>query len=147
MQHENMQRLADFLRALPAEQFDMSLWKGERECGTVGCVAGWATELADCYIWRKDAHKIDYSATAATWLGLGVMQSTILFWQHASWQTPTEAADEIERMIAADKRYEGQWLRPLHDIISEMIDSGEIDLSLPPSDYAPTALNRELVEV
>lgn len=53
---ENLNKLADFLEALPAEKFDMEYFRAERastvsysveyesthKCGTVGCAVGWA---------------------------------------------------------------------------------------------------------
>lgn len=38
-------RLADLLRELPNEQFDMAMWSNKVGCGMVGCIGGWATKV------------------------------------------------------------------------------------------------------
>ena len=125
MNHQNMETLAQFLRKLPAEQFDMSVWSDDDRCGTVACVAGWATEFVlvpelTTSCWEDNEtgehhceQSINYSLTAQNWLGLNGEQAYALFRHDATWRKPWEAADEIDRLIAADK---SEWAIP--DIVS-----------------------------
>lgn len=54
---DRMIRLADHLRALPAERFSMSNWYGHGWwCGTVGCIGGHAQmmfEGKDTQAWKR----------------------------------------------------------------------------------------------
>lgn len=45
MNVDNMNKLADFLDALPPDRFDMADYWHEHKCRTVGCIAGWAVHL------------------------------------------------------------------------------------------------------
>ena len=115
MQHENMQRLADFLRDLPDNQFDMSVYRAYRGCGTVGCIAGWGAILAGhTEPGYYNAKMESVPDIAAKWLGISVEERMVLFYHEAPWQTKEEAIAELERMIAEDK---AEWALPVHDTV------------------------------
>lgn len=46
MNTEKLLRLADLVETIAPEKFDLKNWKGDGDCGTVGCAVGWATEDA-----------------------------------------------------------------------------------------------------
>jgi len=90
MNRENIKKVRDVIAALPAARFAMDEWSWNqvtfrrataREmlhgCGTVGCIAGWATALADpSGEWRIDG---DAAAVAEEWLELDSENADALF--------------------------------------------------------------------
>jgi hypothetical protein len=42
MSRERLQHLITVLQGVPAEQFTLSTWRENRDCGTVACAIGWA---------------------------------------------------------------------------------------------------------
>jgi hypothetical protein len=86
-QTERVTVLRNFLASLPEERFNMVAWstgfdewsadKRINECGTVACIAGWATHLArPAY---KDLLKTRFSQRAKTWLKLTADQADAMF--------------------------------------------------------------------
>ena len=59
MNKENMETLANYLDNLPHSKFDMRTWlneDNENNCGTIGCIAGWACVLAGHESKKKGSH-------------------------------------------------------------------------------------------
>lgn len=129
MHVHRMLALAAYIETLPKRKFDMTnyltwdhdklhnnVWLMARnthlvekfeECGTAGCIAGWATVLAG-------QMSGTFHDTAAEWLGLTEEQSEELFMGH--WPggrddadlnpkaTPKQAAKAIRRMVREYER-------------------------------------------
>lgn len=82
MNKERLLQLADHIELLLLPyQFSMKDWfQEDKQCGTVACVAGWATQL-----WPEEIQhcpgtaKIDYSISAANMLGLDEETAANLF--------------------------------------------------------------------
>jgi hypothetical protein len=124
MNKANMLALASFLDTLPDDKFYMRAWLADKathedinkwdragECGTTGCVAGWAAVVAIPFKaarvnWLRH---YDIQGTARRWLELSPGESRFLFhgyWAAKSYQdsiigdaTPKEAAAAIRKMV------------------------------------------------
>ena len=124
MNKANMLALASFLDTLPDDKFYMRAWLADKttheainewgragECGTTGCVAGWAAVVAIPFKaarvnWLREN---DIQDTAKGWLELSNKESKFLF--HGDWAaktypgsaigdgTPKEAAAAIRKMV------------------------------------------------
>ncbi len=112
MNIENMKKLVGQLERLPDEKFDMSELITHRECGTVACIAGWASLLNGGPKRLRESRrgKNNYTAWnfAAKFLGIDPdgKETQDLFYGHWSHKplfavTRTEATAELKRLIAA----------------------------------------------
>lgn len=61
----NIITVRDCIRELPAKQFNMGCVIDEEECGTVACIAGWASMVLGC-----DAERETHLQAAARHFGL-----------------------------------------------------------------------------
>lgn len=112
MNRDNVQKLIDHLEKLPPEQFDMTVWRSNAECGTVACIAGHAVELL-----HPEPHRVKHKqmrVVASDLLGIPPEDAKQLFvphmvGDHAGWTTnpfpylasPQEAATELRAWLAA----------------------------------------------
>lgn len=99
MNHENILTLAAHLEKLPSQEFDMSNWGLERDCGFVGCLAGHA-----CILFRNKlpATGPGIRTRAETLLGLTPETSLELFVPSPSsggmQASPSEAARVLRHL-------------------------------------------------
>lgn len=105
MNLERMKILRDHIAALPEEQFDMSDWKREEECGTVACIAGWACIL---FSTPEETENSGTAETAETVLDIDCDTSDSLFVGGFStnhlWDiTRDEAVEEMDRLILEEE--------------------------------------------
>lgn len=107
MNRENLQRMADHIRTVPQEKFDMDVYRDNdslsHECNTVGCVIGHCTVLdkeplpplsyicIDFTVWSERFTGIDSVADAWHWCFSS-------HWSHVD-NTPTGAALRIEWLL------------------------------------------------
>ena len=106
MNRENLQKLADFIKTVPQEIFDMEdIRTGQTEdakCDSVGCVIGHATALYDGELPRRAiTGSIDFSAFWQEFGGLHYLDSCWIVC--ASWtqvdNTPLGASKRIEWLL------------------------------------------------
>ncbi len=103
--------LARLLRGLPAKQFDMGFWvfkanrkkKAMQSCGTICCVAGWATSVhPDLELLWDAVHNKHTGKTGADALetAFGIDSKTALFLVDADspHQKPRQAAAAVEKV-------------------------------------------------
>lgn len=108
-QRDNLQKLADFIRAIPQERFDMEAFRSKHEdnftheCNTIGCVLGYSPQVL--YDDFKDVPKlfdssIDYEGISIEKLGIDPLESEWNWMFGPDWNevdnSPTGAADRIE---------------------------------------------------
>ena len=109
MNKENLQRMADYIRTIPQEKFDMGLWRNgqeyEPECDSVGCVIGHCTVLdaenIENFIGFRD--RIDFAKWSQFFTGIDA-DSAAWYWcfdgdWHYRDNTPEGAARRIEWLI------------------------------------------------
>jgi len=101
---ENLRKVRDHIASLPPEQVNMGLFQGEKSCGTVACIAGWATEL-------------NGGRRAQGWLGLYDRQTRELF-------TPRGWARDEHRRVEHTKLYPKSRVVTTLD---HLIETGEVD--------------------
>jgi hypothetical protein len=106
-------RLAGLLRSLPPEQVDMNHVAYESTCGTVCCIAGWATRVhpdltlgppndgGDRYLRHKGKENLSYHDCFAEAFGLDMDTAVELTRANAPHRTPAACALAVER-VAAD---------------------------------------------
>ena len=111
MNRENLQRMADYIRTVPPENFNMELWRtpGSEftpECNSVGCVIGHCTVLDTPE--RLKTHLLgSYNFNWYSWSGYFTgIGSWMKEWNwcfdfqwHNTDNTPTGAADRIEWLL------------------------------------------------
>lgn len=109
LHRKRVERLAKLFDTLPRKKFDMSVVAAFRDsisietpsskamlhdCGTVGCIAGYANALA-----RLPRNNWD-TETAADWLGLGYFAGRNLFFDMTI-HTPKQAAKRLRALLKA----------------------------------------------
>jgi len=104
---ENLKKLRDQLSRLPDEKFNMGPIISHHECGTVACIAGWASLLNGG---PDDGRALGF---ASRWLGLTSDEAHALFlgdWHPSGGFgltrdeiTRADAIAELDRMIAAEE--------------------------------------------
>jgi hypothetical protein len=89
---------------LDGEHFNMAAWWRVRECGTCGCIAGWAVKLFG----DPNERVIDHAPVAAKLLGLDQITAEELFYAKFRPQgmpldrvTPAMAAAELRRLACS----------------------------------------------
>ena len=108
---ERRRIVADAIRAETLMKFDMSSWGEIKDCGTAGCIAGYAVAIFDNDMWSnylRDDSTGDIEAKAAEILGLSEAEVDGLFvgegylaerlWPNKggwSFATPDQAADAL----------------------------------------------------
>lgn len=117
----NIRKLIKLLESLPDEKFDMREWCNKKSCGTVACIAGWASTLMDGYEFgaEKDAEygwdemlifhneaSIDptESSDFKIWFGMTESELESLFYgkwsdKHRSEITKQEAVEHLKTLI------------------------------------------------
>lgn len=116
-----IKELRDHIAALPPEQFDMSQWRAERECGTVACLAGWTVELNKS-LFGDWLERSDIKGAARLVLQLSQLEANRLF-------VPIEAS------ILRHPNHPGAVLGDLNDVTTEqavkvldhLLETGEVD--------------------
>ena len=106
MNKENLQRMADHIRTVPQEMFDMSVYRqGDHnsiECGSVGCVIGHCIHLAPQLI-RKSYGNVDFTSWSERYTEIDCSSDEWLFCFCGEWvnvdNTPEGAALRIEWLI------------------------------------------------
>ncbi len=74
---QNIQRLRAFFTSLEPARFRIETLGGYRTCGTVACVAGWASVLAGFQ--EEGQGIVGTSQAAREWMGLNVHEAQDLF--------------------------------------------------------------------
>jgi hypothetical protein len=101
---QRLQILRDFIAAIPEQNFNMSEWREEHECGTVACIGGWTTLLFD----------VPQQSSAGECLGLTGSESDALFcpngWSYGVYSRQ-DALDAIDGYLA-----KGEIVWPKRDI-------------------------------
>lgn len=117
MNREFAIKLIHTLESLPRRQFHMADWIRKDKCGTVACVAGWATVVAD----GKEAASHTAESRGRKLLGLSATQAYNLFHAHGLNEGvadanagPKEAAETLRRMLANDGRV--SWTRAVENV-------------------------------
>lgn len=106
MNIKNAKTLVGQLKRLPDEKFDMGPLIAHRSCGTVACIAGYASILNGGPTEDDDVSS-PYNF-AQKWLGLNTNVAESLFhgwWANKRYRgdiTRLEAIAELERMIEAE---------------------------------------------
>jgi len=101
---ENLRKVRDHIASLPPEQVNMGVLVGERSCGTVACVAGWAGVLSG-------------GVNAQLWLNIGYDDADKLF-------TPPGWRTDNRRRVEHTKRYPKARVVATLD---HLIETGEVD--------------------
>lgn len=74
MNKENLQRMADYIKTIPQEKFDMGLFRdGDRrthECNSVGCIIGNCTILDNEPLPRYNDGSIDFQKWSINFTGI-----------------------------------------------------------------------------
>jgi hypothetical protein len=108
MNRENLQRMADYIRTVPQESFNMKVYrdgsKRYHKCNSVGCVIGHCTALDDIdnipTLWNDE---INFHKWSENYTGLIAGKSEWIWCFDAYWihidNTPTGAADRIEWLL------------------------------------------------
>lgn len=109
MNRENLQKLADFIKTVPQEIFDMEdIRRGqtqEPKCDSVGCVIGHATVLFEGELPRHvRGNTIDFPTFWRQFSGLELENYDTSYWiVSASWRhvdnTPIGASKRIEWLL------------------------------------------------
>src|SRR5690242_9122945 len=108
MKRKNLQALADYLKTLPQEVFDMEdIRTGQKEtaeCDSVGCVIGHATVLFEQDLPRYISENIDFPKFWQKFSGLMLEDYDSSYWIVAStWSqvdnTPIGASKRIEWLL------------------------------------------------
>jgi hypothetical protein len=109
MNRENLQRMADYVRTIPAEMFSMNFYRlGEKvshECGSVGCAIGHCTVLDPRPLPKlsHDSERIDFDIWSEMFTGIKLMSPEwgwcfSKYWYFSD-NTPDGAADRIEWLL------------------------------------------------
>lgn len=105
MNKENLQKMADHIRTIPQDRFDMKRFRDVDyaivECKSVGCVIGHCVHLAPELITRGKFGSIDFSDWSSLFTDTNLDESDWCFssgWVNTD-NTPSGAADRIEWLI------------------------------------------------
>ena len=96
------------LEGIPGIKFDMRAFRFRRECGTAGCIGGYAVATYDPQLWESsEAADSRIEVRAARLLGLGYIQAGEMFypWLSASLRRSKEyapTAKDITPEMAAE---------------------------------------------
>lgn len=120
MNKENLRKMAEYIRTVPQEDFNMAYFRRENadlvnvECNSVGCVIGHCTHLDAINVIKKYIRidrTIRFSAWAADFTGLPVYSDGFRWCFDSEWivsdNTPEGAARRIEWLI--DKGLPENW--------------------------------------
>jgi hypothetical protein len=150
MNRENMTKLALFLEDLPSERFDIGFWVSDvveqiesehldlNNCGTAGCIAGWALALknngvlniVDCWVDDDalDDNEVrieDVRKAASNWLGINIATADRLFYtdSHSYW---SQYADDYQLEVNNGGYVEEVHPKHAADMLYRIL-SGEIE--------------------
>jgi hypothetical protein len=107
MNRENLQRMADHIRTVPQELFDMRRFrsgkKDTHECTSVGCIIGICTILDPEPLPMLNSITIDFNGWTKKITGMSVITNEwywcfSMYWVDTD-NTPTGAADRIEWLL------------------------------------------------
>jgi hypothetical protein len=108
MNRENLQRMADYIRTVPQEKFNMEFYRKGNEkhhkCNSVGCVIGHCTVLDDFdnipTLWNDE---INFTEWSTNYTGIALRESEWIWCFDSLWNqtdnTPTGAAHRIEWLL------------------------------------------------
>lgn len=108
MNRENLQRMADHIRTVPQEKFEMVEWRSAeyetKECGSIGCVIGHCTILDSKPLPRlHSSNHIDFGEWSEDFTGLDQSSDEWEWCFSSSWHeednTPDGAALRIEWLL------------------------------------------------
>jgi hypothetical protein len=109
MNKVNLQRMADHIRTVSQDQFDMDYYRmfedeTSAECNSVGCVIGHCTILDVDNLVRYNDGTIDFGTWSENFTGLKITSSEWTWCFSSLWadvdNTPCGAASRIEYLIA-----------------------------------------------
>lgn len=117
MYKARMRRVIKYLKTVPENKFDISIWGVDTDCGTTACAGGWITQMPE---WKKNKRAVllDYSVlTACTfmpalkyksgnytgcralsrWLGISLDEAESIFYYHGD-PKDTNLSDVINKL-------------------------------------------------